>query len=156
MEVDGDSAVPGIDEKKREQPDEGLDGSQPTKKAKTEAGALTTATAAPTPPTPLPVTPGGGLTPGAFPGVGAAGGAAGAAAAAGAAGDDDYQPNPTMIEMVANFLMRVALIAAEPKDTQHLSERCGPLDPAPHPAPCTLHWTPYTLNPTSDTLHPTP
>jgi hypothetical protein len=37
---------------------------------------------------------------------------------------DDYKPNSTMIEMVVNFLMRVALITAEPKETAALSERC--------------------------------
>jgi hypothetical protein len=62
--------------------------------------------------------------------------AAGATPAAPAAGEgakpaesgkpevDDYKPNSTMIEMVVNFLMRVALITAEPKETAALSERC--------------------------------
>jgi len=29
-----------------------------------------------------------------------------------------------MIEMIVNFLMRVALITADPKDTSALSDRC--------------------------------
>jgi len=68
------------EDKKREAPDdrEGQEDGGPTKKAKTETGAVATSTLAT-------ATPTAATTP---------------AAAAAAAADDDYQPNATMIEMV--------------------------------------------------------
>ncbi len=129
MQIDGDAATADATAggTKREEPDTGREEGGAAKKIKTESGVGVPTAAAPTP-TPSVVSTPSASTPVAAQGTAPAGAVAApgapAAAPAQAPTDDDYKPNGTMIEMVVNFLMRVALITAEPKETAQLSERC--------------------------------